>query len=314
MFRNILAIIILLPVLLYGQTEQIIEIGTFNIEWFPCKDDGDKMKEYDINLSNPPEGQATDVEALFTLLKDLDIELIGVLEIVDPQFLEESAQKYLGTQYKLVYSPSGGGSQKIGFLYDSSVLQVIGNPQVYMDVALKPSSWLRPAFRVYFKVIPNGFDFNAVVTHLKAYPSGWKKRQKQWKVLESILKTIPQETNDKDIILLGDFNNVSKHGFDEFKPVINRLNYFWATSELKNKWTSYWMPNRSEERIQGSLIDHIFISEDAKIEYIENSLKAGGMCCDGKYEYEGDEIPDYYEKISDHCPVYGSFKADVDND
>ena len=34
-----------------GQTKETIEVGSFNIEWFPCKDDGEMMKnKYDIDL------------------------------------------------------------------------------------------------------------------------------------------------------------------------------------------------------------------------------------------------------------------------
>ena len=166
---------LLLPVLLLAQNEKYIQIGSFNIEWFPCKEDGEMMKKYGINLRRPPQGNSTDLPALFSLLKELDIELLGVVEVVDPQLLQDSAKKYLGDQFRVIYAPSPS-SQKVGFLYDSSVLQVIGKPQVYMDVALGPDTWLRPGLRVYFKYKENGFDFNAMIVHLKAAPSGLKKR------------------------------------------------------------------------------------------------------------------------------------------
>ena len=292
----------------------IIQIGSFNIEWFPCKEDGEMMKKYGINLRIPPQGQATDIPALFSLLKELDIELLGVVEIVDPALLQEKAVEYLGPQFKVIYAPSAG-SQKVGFLYDSSVLKLVGRPQVYMDVALKPDSWLRPAFRAYFKALDTGFDFHAVVVHLKAAPAGWDQRQRQWAVLERILKQVQEDTGDKDVILMGDFNNVSKLGYNEFLPVMERLGFYWATSEIADSgYTNYWQPDYREEKIRGSLIDQIFISNGAKEEYIKHSVHVGGMCNNGKAEYEGDAIPEYRDKISDHCPVYASFRADKDND
>lgn len=313
MRKSLFLILIILPLIVFGQSESFIEIGTFNIEWFPCKDDGAMMKKYGIELRYPPQGQSTDIAALFSMLKELDIELLGVNEIVDPQLFEKSAKEYLGDRYNFIYSDSGG-SQKVGFLYDSDVFKLVGQPQTYGDITLGPDSRLRPAYRAYFKGIENGFDFHAIVVHLKASPRGWDLRKKQWQILENILHDLPEDTQDRDIILLGDFNNVSKKRFDEFKPVIKKLNFYWATEALDNRWSSYWTPDYKVERIEASLIDQIFISADAKIEYVEGSTAVGGMCASGQFEFRGDSIPEYYDTISDHCPVYGSFRVDVDND
>ncbi len=297
-----------------AQEKQFVEIGCFNIEWFPCKEDGEMMKNYGINLRTPPTGSATDMEALFKLLTKLDIELLGVVEIVDPMLLEKEAQTRLGSQYKVIYAPDNG-SQKVGFLYDSSVLQIVGQPEIYSDLKLDPDSWNRPALRAFFKYKEDGFDFHAIIVHLKASPSGLKLRKKQWDLLGKILTDIPQKYGDEDIILMGDFNNVSKYGADEFIPLIDSLNYYWATSVLSDSgFSNYWQPDYSIERIQGSLIDHIFISNNAKYEYKNKSLRVGGMCHQGQAEYLGNDIPDFYKGISDHCPVYGSFRADIDND
>ncbi len=307
--------LLLLPFLLVAQKQTIIEVGSFNIEWFPCKDDGEMMKQYGISLRNPPQGNPTDIPALFNLLKKLDIELLGVVEIVDTDLFARKAKEYLGESYEFVYAPSMS-SQKVGFLYDSSVLELKEKPQVYFDVALNPDSWLRPAFRGYFKYKPSGFDFHAIIVHLKAAPSGWKLRKKQWQALQNIITDLKKNSGDKDIILMGDFNNVSKLGYNEFLPRIEKLGFYWATGELKEHhlYSNYWRPDYSREHIEGSLIDQIFISDDAKFEMVPKSVRVGGMCNQGKDAFDGEEIPDYYEKISDHCPVFVSFKADVDND
>jgi hypothetical protein len=130
------------------------------------------------------------------------------------------------------------------------------------------------------------------------------------------LNEVAKESGDKDIILMGDMNNVSKYGVDEFRPLMESLNYYWATSELAadSTFSNYWQPDYEVELIKGSLIDQIFISADAKMEYIPESIKNGGMCADGVKEYSGESIPEYHRLISDHCPVWGSFRADIDND
>jgi len=315
MRKSFFLLIFLLPVFLFAQAEKYIQIGSFNMEWFPCKDDGQMMRKYGINLNHPPQGSATDIPAMFAMLKKLDIQLLGVVEIVDTHILQQAAKKYLGESYKLIYAPSNS-SQKVGFLYDSALLDTIGKPQIYMDVALSPDSWLRPALRVYFKYKKTGFDFNAVIVHLKAAPSGWKKRYRQWNILERILKEIPKQTNDEDLIMMGDFNNVSRLKFDEFKPFIERLHFYWATSELAEQGypSDFWQPDYSQKRIEGSLIDQMFISQHALTDYVKNSMKVGGMCAQRKKVFEGKDIPEYYETISDHCPIFATFRADKDND
>jgi endonuclease/exonuclease/phosphatase family metal-dependent hydrolase len=271
------------------------------------------MKKYDINLRYPPKGNATDIEALFTLLKGLDLELLAVEEIVDPKLLGEMAKKYLGEEYEMIYS-TAGGSQKVGFLYDSSVLELIGDPETYASLLLKPNSRLRPAFRAYFKSKPNGFDFHAIVVHLKASPRGWGPRKQQLDKLEEILQSLPEESKDNDIILMGDMNNVTKAGAGEFTPMMERLGFYWATSELDGKPTNYWQPDWKVNKIKASTIDQIFVSADAKIEFVEGSTKTSGGCAAGNDTYEGENIPAYFDKISDHCPVYASFRFEKDND
>lgn len=312
MGQTLIAILILtLP--LFSQIDSTIEIGTFNIEWYPCKDDGEKMKEYGIYLTYPPKGKATDNEALFSFLKEVDIELLAVEEIVDPELLGKEAKKYLGEQYEMIYSKSGG-SQKVGFLYDSSVLEVVGLPHSYDEILLDAESRLRPAFRAYFKSKNGGFDFHAIVVHLKSRPSGWDQRSAQLNILKEILADLPEETGDSDIILLGDMNNVTDANTGEFLPIMEELNFYWASGELNNSYTNYWQPDYKENRIKGSKIDHIFVSNDAKDEFIENSTTVSGMCRAGIEWFNDDEIPAYFLKISDHCPVYASFKVDIDND
>lgn len=297
---------------LYAQSEKTLEIGTFNIEWFPCKDNGEMMKNYRIDLRYPPKGSATDIKALFSLLNELDIELLGVQEIVDPQMLADSAKKYLGEQYEFIYAPSGG-SQKVGFLYDSSELELIGEPEVYEKLLLQPDSRLRPGFRAYFKSKSQGFDFHAIVLHLKASPRGWDLRKQQLEHLEEILAGLPEETKDADVVVMGDMNNVTKVGAGEFTPMLERLGFYWATQELDSLPSNYWQPDYKMARIQASLIDQIFVSADAKIEFVENSTKAGGLCSAGAKDYVG-TMPEYFEKISDHCPVFATFRVDKDDD
>lgn len=314
--RPVLSLLLMITSLIFAQQNdpaRYIDVATFNIEWFPCKDDGAMMQRYGIHLSHPPRGEATDVRALFRMLSRLNLELLAVEEIVDTRMFADSARHYMGDRYKFIYAP-GRGSQKVGFLYDSTRLRLIGAPEVYNDLLLKPDSWLRPAFRAYFKTLPEGFDFHAIVTHLKAAPRGWKQRQKQWNALHEILRKLPEKTGDADIILLGDMNNVSKRREQEFKPIMDELGFYRVTRELNGMPSNYWMADWHAQRLEASLIDQIFVSADAKVEYIEGSVHVAGMCASAFDGYVNGDFPLYYRKISDHCPVIARFRVDRDDD
>jgi endonuclease/exonuclease/phosphatase family metal-dependent hydrolase len=309
----VLIIFLLLFTPLAAQNDVTIEIGTFNIRFFPCNQDAAMMQKYNIELRYPPQGVATDTTWLFNILKMHDIELLGVQEIVDPPLFREMAKRHLGQNFEFVYAPSQGW-QKVGFLYNSDKLQLIGSPVIHSEVTIGKIDRLRPALRAYFKTVPDGYDFYAIVVHLKAAPSGYNQRVEQWRQLEKIMDELPRmERHDSDVILLGDFNNTSENGFNEFLPILHRYNYFWYGMEGSTLLSNYWRPDWTQPEIHGSTIDQIFISDDSKIEYIEGSTRAGGMCAQGQKIISGD-FPDYYLKISDHCPVYASFRAFPDDD
>jgi endonuclease/exonuclease/phosphatase family metal-dependent hydrolase len=305
----LLLTVLTLPIL--AQNNSTIEIGTFNIRFFPCNQDGEMMKKYNIEMRYPPEGPATDTTKLFQIIKDLDIEVLGVQEIVDPALFGAMAKRHLGEEYDFVYAPNNAW-QKVGILYNTEKVKLISQPQIYSEVALGKMDRHRPAFRAYFKAIPKGFDFHVIVVHLKASPRGYPERIKQWEFLDSILNDLPDK-NESDIILLGDFNNVSKNRYNEFLPIFTKHKYFWPISESDTLITQYWQPDRKVERIESGTLDHLFVSSGAKIEYIENSTKVGGYCKDMKKEIVG-EFPEFYNNISDHCPVYSSFHSFPDND
>ena len=298
---------------LISQDSLNIEIGTFNIRFFPCNESAEMMTRYDINMRYPPTGVATDTVMLFKLIKDLGTEILGVQEIVDPPLFGAMAKRHLGEQYEFAYAPSNGW-QKVGFLYNSEKVQLIGEPTIYNEVTIGRIDRLRPALHGYFKAIPDGFDFHLLVVHLKAAPRGYDDRKQQWQELEKILSALPGDAHeDADIILLGDFNNVSSDRYDEFLPVMDRLDYFWIGTEAESLVTSYWRPDWSKPELEGSMIDQIVLSSDAKVEYIEGSTRVGGFCAEGNRRVKG-TFPDHYLKISDHCPVIASFRVFPDDD
>jgi endonuclease/exonuclease/phosphatase family metal-dependent hydrolase len=296
-----------------AQDSATIEVGTFNIRFFPCNQDGEMMKSYDINMKYPPEGLPTDTTFLFELLSDLDIEVLGVQEIVDPFLFGAMAKRHLGNNFDFIYAPSESW-QKVGILYDTTAARLIGKPVIYWEVALDTPNRLRPAFHAYFKTIPDGFDFHVIVVHLKSSPRSYEVRQAQWRELEKIINQLPKnDKKDSDIILLGDFNHVSELRKGEFLPILDSLDFYWTIGADMTVISNYWRPDWQKPELKSSNIDQIFISRDATQEFRPASIRVGGLCADGQQDISG-EFPDYYQKISDHCPVFVSFSSFPDND
>jgi endonuclease/exonuclease/phosphatase family metal-dependent hydrolase len=303
----------LMSIPILAQDDESIEVGTFNIRFFPCNQDGEMMKKYDIQMTYPPEGLPTDTTMLFNLLKEIDVEVLGVQEIVDPPLFRAMAKRHLGNNFEFIYAPSDIW-QKVGILYDTTSVRLIGEPVIYWEVALDMKDRLRPAFGAYFKSIPDGFDFHIIVVHLKSSPKYYDIRQEQWSKLEKIVNQLPLEGQmDKDIILLGDFNHVSEYRTGEFLPSLDRIDFYWTVGGDLTFNSNYWRPDWQKPELEGSLIDQIFISRDATKEFQAASLNVGGLCIEGQQMISG-EFPEYYQKISDHCPVFVSFKTFPDND
>ena len=153
-----------------------------------------------------------------------------------------------------------------------------------------------------------------LVLHLKSGPRGYPERKKQWAALDTILTGLLETAqHDADIIVLGDFNNVSDDRTREFLPLLERLGYHWTGTEDTLLITEYWQPDWQQPELKGSGIDQIVVSDDAKIEYMENSLRVGGICSKRAPGFSG-EFPKYYRTISDHCPVIVTFRAFPDDD
>jgi endonuclease/exonuclease/phosphatase family metal-dependent hydrolase len=310
-FLALVLVFLSFPVM--AQEDETIEVGTFNIRFFPCNQDGEMMKDYNIHMTYPPEGLSTDTTMLFNLLKDLDIEVLGIQEIVDPPLFGAMAKRHLGDNFEYIYAPSDIW-QKVGILYDTTVVRLIGEPVIYWEVALDQPNRLRPALSAYFKSIPDGFDFHVIVVHLKSSPKHYDVRQAQWVELEKIINQLHNDSRkDSDIILLGDFNHVSELRTGEFLSVIDTLDFYWTVGADTTVISDYWRPNWRKPELKSSNIDQIFISRDATKEFKPASIRIGGLCAEGHHLING-EFPEYYRMISDHCPVFVSFKAYPDND
>lgn len=252
-------------------------IGTFNIEWLGVK----KRSEEDY-------------KNIAQVIKDSGASLLGIQEIARLDGLRK-VLKYL-PDYGYILGKSG--QQMVGVIFDKDRVKYDVNSIEQLDDVTIGNPGLRPPISVDMKV--DNFDFNFVVMHLKAGfdSDDIEKRTKQAVVVNKWLQNHLETKADKDVIVVGDYND-----FIDSKAlgIIDKGNtVHYATSEAKEKGIY------SNVRYKNT-IDHGALSEGqggAIEEYIHGSLRT----------VDENDYKDYKLKISDHKPIVFDVKSGVDND
>jgi len=159
------------------------------------------------------------------------------------------------------------------------------------------SSGLRAPLMVNMK-IDDGFDFTIMVAHLKAMfdPSSVKKRKEQAMEINKWLQNHLKENNDKDVIIVGDFNDFV--GSEALNIMDGNLLHY-ATSEAPDGFYSN-IP-------YGGIIDHTSVTTvkgGSSEEYIPGTINTVD-----EHNYKN-----YEDRVSDHKPVWFEVRSDIDND
>jgi endonuclease/exonuclease/phosphatase family metal-dependent hydrolase len=265
--------------------KEFITIGTFNLEWFG---DGinDRIDRTDDDLRNYAK-----------IIKDLDVDILGVQEIENDVALNKLVNNYLkGYSY---YIGKEGGNQKIAVLYKKGLnVKYLGEYYPLMVVNRRT----KPGLLVNIKA--GNFDFNLMVVHLKS-SSHWDNtpekmansfgtRESQAQVLATWCDSVVSDKNEQDIIVVGDFNDTPRRTKNNSLYPLD--NYHFLTENLrscrfKNAYT----------------IDHILVSSSASDRFIKNS--------EFMYDVSSTFSKEESKGLSDHCPVISNFdikKADND--
>lgn len=262
-----------------------IVIGTFNIQWL-----GDGIKD---NV----ERTDADYKRIAELIIETKADVLGIQEIENAIALEK-LMKYLPEyNYKL---GSNGWKLNLGVIYKKDV--EISNSGEYLPVIVEKNR-TRPGF--YFTAKKGNFDWLMMVVHLKStsrYDSTDEMRQRSYelrkmqaKVLRNWADSVTTKTTEKDLIIVGDFNdNPTKKGKNLQKLIDGGINFISQdlTSCKNILWTS---------------IDHVAVNADAMKRY-----KFGSVTSHNFYKYLTENEID---KVSDHCPVVAVFDLTApDND
>ncbi|MCA1961290.1 MAG: endonuclease/exonuclease/phosphatase family protein [Desulfomonile sp.] len=275
-----------------------IRVATFNIRMFPCNTNCECKQSFGFEHCLDKGQPRTNLEMLAGVIREMKADLIAVNEILDPDAFSAFATEKLGPDWQFIYAAEGG-SQKVGFLYNSSVVTA-GTKQVFKEIytglvrkdhppqCLGMRSALRPAFACHFLVNGTKFDFQAVVLHLKSGPCP-SVRKAQWKLMEKVVDRLAQK--DPDVIVLGDFNDIGTESKD-FTEFRRNKKYSVATETVS--CTHYG-------RGSGATLDYILVSSSAHKHVVKGSALVGGPCATGCGK--NPHWKRYRNAVSDHCPV-----------
>ncbi|HRP02489.1 MAG TPA: endonuclease/exonuclease/phosphatase family protein [Candidatus Kapabacteria bacterium] len=291
--RHIIIIIILLSLVNSCTTEDNnnnnsneLIIGTFNLQWLG---DGyyDKLPRND-----------NDYRMIADAIGDLNADILGVQEIENTYALDNILQYLPNYTYKFGEIE---GKQNVAVLYKQSI-------EVTSVESYKPLQVIQGKTRsgLIITAKKGNFDFIGMIVHLKStsrYDStnelkaeSYRIRGLQAQVLKNWADSVANNSTEKDILLLGDFNDNPTKKNNVLYPIIENNSYLFLSQDLISCANSNW-----------DCIDHIAVNKTAILRYLQGSI----FMYDIRSKYE-----DYIiDKLSDHCPVICKFDTSLpDND
>lgn len=196
---KLLAILLLLVSFLYGQVN--LKIATYNVEnLFDLKKDGYEYKEYIPNTSANWNHKTYNIKLknIAKVIQEIDADIIALQEVESLQALKDLrfALKQKGLYYQY-YKIADYKNTNIKVALLSKI------PFVYThEIAVQSSFAYRNILEAKFKI--NNEELYILVNHWKAKSGAESKRIISAK---KVMKRVSELGEEKNIILLGDFNS-----------------------------------------------------------------------------------------------------------
>ena len=252
-----------------------VTIGTFNMEWLG---DGERDRV---------DRTEDDYKQIAEILMNTGIEVLGIQEIENIKAIDR-VLKYM-PDYKCVLG-KGGKAQNVGLIYkDGITVNVIGE---YEPLEVETGR-TRPGLVATVK--KGNFDWVMMVVHLKStshYDDSNEKqdesrsiREAQCRILRHWGDSVINAGNEKDVIIVGDFNDTPiRKKLGTLDDLYNDSNFKFLTDSLKScKYSNLYV------------IDHIVVSNSALTRLLPQSRMV--------HDFFSSLSKDKTKKVSDHCPV-----------
>ena len=242
------------------------------------------------------DGSRTDDE-LHHIAKVLtNYDFIAIVELRDEVVLmrTETILAGMGRDYDYVISPPVGAKvrERYAFLFDSQIVHVIEDGEVFPD----PNDvFLREPYFATFKA--GEFDFTAIAVHV-IWGDTVNQRRREVQELANVYQAVQAvDDAEQDVILLGDFN---RNPDDQ--------SAYGHLLSIRSMRHLFQLPQKSHIK-DTSLYDNIFFQTHHVTEY----TGASGIERFDETHFGNDDAAASLA-VSDHRPVWGTFRTDVDDD
>ncbi len=242
------------------------------------------------------DGSRTDDELLHIAKVLINYDFIAIVELRDEVVLmrTEAILVGMGRDYDYVMSPPVGAKvkERYAFLFDSQIVHVIEDGEVFPD----PNDvFLREPYFATFKA--GEFDFTAIAVHV-IWGDSVNQRRREVQELANVYRAVQAADDaEQDVILLGDFNR-NPDDQSAYGPLLS----------LRSMGHLFQLPQKSHIK-DTSLYDNIFFQTNHVAEYTGES----GIERFDEAHFGNDDAAASLA-VSDHRPVWGTFRTDVDDD
>ena len=263
-----------------------VRVGSFNIRVFPS--------------------DSTDRERVAEAVAELDADVFGVQEIVDPEALRDvlaRASSMTGRDYDFVLTRCRGSRSKMatGIVWDASrwtLEEQREYPDLLPDDGESCGQWPPAAFGVFSG--PRGQRLGVLSVHFPPFPRRYRVRQVFWRRLLKLQRDESARTG-ATVLALGDFNSTGFRGQppeerDFVEGLVDAAEYQLLSRDIA--CTEYYRPQHADTFLP-SILDHV-VATDGEW----SSASALGLCrrlaCEETSPAQMD--PDFH-RVSDHCPI-----------
>jgi exonuclease III len=257
-------------------TEQGIEIVTWNCEFFPAAND-------------------STIKALSEIVKDIDSDIIAFQEIKKAGWFEKLMERL--PEYSYVISLQAS-FMDLAIIYKKELFDFVSHTELFSDNDYNFAG--RPPLKLDLRDKKTNTEFSIINLHMKCCDSGLKRRKKASQMLYDYVSNYQGHDN---FIVLGDWNDDLKDADNEhcFTPFLNDNNFYFVNNDIVWDLDQASYPKHP----YFSFLDHILVHKSfISLESINNVITIPIDDYMNGYDI-------YETYISDHKPVLLSFNINL---
>lgn len=264
-----------------------VRVGSFNIRMFPER--------------------ATDLARVAETIAELDADVIGLQEIVEPSALQDvlaRASASTGRDYRQLLSRCYDENWRIttALAWDAKRWTLIEHrdfPQLQPDRGQPCGRWQPGIFGLFEH--EDGRRLGVLSVHLPPFVRNFETRREHYARLVALQSALTEELG-VTVLAVGDYNSTGFRGLPEeerevLTDLVDAAGFSLRSEHIE--CTEYYRPKEAGGYLP-SILDHVIATDGRWSE-----ATAIGLCerlaCEIAEPEEMD--PDFF-RVSDHCPVY----------